>query len=502
MPLIPHWKRREFLKVGATTTAAVTAGRVVGASGVPACRAPQFRTSLCDLIGIEYPIVQAGMGGVAGPQLAAAVSGAGGLGIVGSTLTSPEEVRKAIREVRALTDRPFGVNLLLHSDLSPPADVSRIPESVVRAVQSVLNRFRERLGLPASSAPPAPLPDFVPGAIEVILEERVPVFSIGLGNPSPELVKRFHARGAKVIAMVATVEDARTIAASGVDALVVQGHEAGGHRSTWVKRPSPQHADVGTMALVPQVVRAVRTPVIAAGGIANGSGVVAALALGATGALLGTRFVATRESQAADVYKSALVDRDSDSTVVTDAFTGLYARVLRNTFTEEYAASGAPVLTAAYVQSGWARDIFNAARARKDREYLPMFSGSRTKRYAVRSKGSCWQPTVRFPRVASKKIFSRRKFPLRFSTTHAEQDADACWTASLVPPEAPWGVFSLRTAFGDSRSYFAPLLAMHGVLGDVSDTRATSRYAERHPRFPDSPFRCRARRAGEEPGRS
>jgi nitronate monooxygenase len=224
--------------------------------------------------------------------------------------------------VRALTDHPFGVNLLLHSDVSPPADVSRIPESVVRAVQSVLN-----------------------------------------------------ARGAKVIAMVATVEDARTGAASGVDALVVQGHEAGGHRSTWVKRPSPQHADVGTMALVSQVVRAVRTPVIAAGGIANGNGVVAALALGATGALLGTRFVATRESQAADVYKSALVDRDSDSTVVTDAFTGLYARVLRNTFTEEYAASGAPVLTAAYVQSGWARDIFNAARARKDREYLPLWAG-------------------------------------------------------------------------------------------------------------------------------
>jgi len=277
--------------------------------------------------------------------------------------------------VRALTDRPFGVNLLLHSDVSPPADVSRIPEGVVKAVQSVLNRFRERLGLPASSVPPAPLADFVPGAIEVILEERVPVFSIGLGNPSPELVRRFHARGAKVIAMVATVDDARTVAGSGVDALVVQGHEAGGHRSTWVKRPSPQHADVGTMALVPQVVRAVGTPVIAAGGIVNGTGVMAALALGAKGALLGTRFVATRESQAADFYKAALLERDGDSTVVTDAFTGLYARVLRNRFTEEYAASGAPVLPAAYVQSRWARDIFEAARARQDGEHFPMWAG-------------------------------------------------------------------------------------------------------------------------------
>jgi nitronate monooxygenase len=372
---VPPWKRREFLKAGAATTAAVTAGRAMSTSAAPASGAPRFRTSLCDLLGVEYPIVQSGMGGVAGPQLAAAVSRAGGLGIVGATMTTPDEVRKAIREVRGLTDRPFGVNLLLHSDVSPPADVSRIPEGVVNAVQSVLNRFRERLGLPASAAPPEPLPDTVPGAIEVILEERVPLFSIGLGNPTPELVKRFHAQGARVIAMVATVDDARTVAASGVDALVVQGHEAGGHRSTWVKRPSPQHADVGTMALVPQVVRAVRTPVIAAGGIANGSGVMAALALGAKGALLGTRFVATRESQASDTYKAALVERDGDSTVITDAFTGLYARVLRNRFTDEYAASGAPVLPAAYVQSRWARDIYDAARARKDGEYFPMWAG-------------------------------------------------------------------------------------------------------------------------------
>jgi len=102
---------------------------------------------------------------------------------------------------------------------------------------------------------------------------------------------------------------------------------------------------------------------------------MAALALGAKGALLGTRFVATRESQAADFYKSALLERNGESTVVTDAFTGLYARVLRNTFTEEYAASGAPVLPAAYVQSRWARDIFEAARARKDGEHFPMWAG-------------------------------------------------------------------------------------------------------------------------------
>jgi nitronate monooxygenase len=368
---ISFWRRREFLRTGAAATAAVTVGqRVEGAADA----APRLRTSLCGLLGVDYPIVQSGMGGVAGPALAAAVSRAGGLGILGCAHVAPDEVRKRIREVKALTDRPFGVNLLLHTDMLPPADMARVPDTVVQAVQRTLNRFRERMGLAPAFARPEGLPDIVPRAIEVILEEKVPVFSIGLGKPSADLVARFHKNGARVIAMVATLDDARAVAESGVDAVVAQGHEAGGHRSTWVKRPSPQHAGVGTMALVPQIVQSLRTPVIAAGGITSGAGVVAALALGAKGAMLGTRFVATRESLAADFYKQALVGRDSDSTVVTDAFTGLYARVLRNTFADEYGASGAPVLPG-YVQNRAAGDIFRAAVARKDGEHYPMWAG-------------------------------------------------------------------------------------------------------------------------------
>jgi nitronate monooxygenase len=371
MMLRAPWKRRDFIKAGASVGAAVTIGRALEG----ATTGPRFRTPLCDVLGIEYPLLQAGMGGAAGPALAAAVSQAGGLGIVGATHTAPEDVRKAIRQVRAVTDRPFGVNLLLHTDVYPPAEVSGVPETVVRAVQTVLNRFRERLGLPASFAAPERLPDWATGAIEVILEERVPIFSVGLGNPPSALVERFHAQKAKVIAMVATVDDAKQVAASGVDALVVQGHEAGGHRSTWIKRPTREHADIGTMTLVPQVARAVKTPLIAAGGITGGNGLVAALALGAQGVLMGTRFVATRESSAADFYKQALVDRDGDSTTITDAFTGVYARVLRNTFTEEYAASGAPVIPGAYVQSRLARDIVAASRDRKDPSYVPLWAG-------------------------------------------------------------------------------------------------------------------------------
>lgn len=200
------------------------------------------------------------------------------------------------------------------------------------------------------------------------------MFSIGMGNPPSRLVERFHARGTKVIAMACTVRDARALAISGVDAIVAQGHEAGGHRSTWVKPPSTDHAQVGTMALLPQVVEAVNVPVIAAGGISSGRGIVAALALGAKGALLGTRFVASRESLAREFYKQALVERDSDSTTVTDAYSGLFARVLRNAFTVEYAASGAPVLPG-FLQGTAARDIVEAAATREDGDMYPMWAG-------------------------------------------------------------------------------------------------------------------------------
>jgi nitronate monooxygenase len=333
-----------------------------------------FRTDLCELLGIEYPILQSGMGNVAGPDLVAEVSEAGGLGILAALNLTPEALREGIAKVRARTRRPFGVNLWFHRDIRPPVDVAALPETTVRQVQGVLNRFRERLGIPTTTARPGPLPDLVDAAFEVILEERVPVWSIGLGDPGRDLVRRCHERGVKVIAMIATVEDARAVADAGVDAIVAQGSEAGGHRSTWVKRESREAASIGTMALVPQVVDAVRVPVVAAGGIADGRGLVSALALGASGILLGTRFVATRESGAPEFWKKALLERGSDATTVTDVFTGLYARTLVNTFNTEYAASGAPVLPA-LVQARAAMDIYAESTKQQTGEYFPMHAG-------------------------------------------------------------------------------------------------------------------------------
>lgn len=331
-----------------------------------------FRTPLTDLLGIEVPILQSGMGRVAGPELAAEVSRAGGLGILAGLRLGADELRRQIRRLRERTDRPFGVNLWLHPEVETPVDPGAIPADLVHTVQGTLNRFRERLGLPSTLERPAGLPDVVAEAFETILEERVPVFSIGLGDPGLERVRRCHERGIKVIAMAATVEDARALAASGVDAIVAQGGEAGGHRSTWVKRNSP--AEVGTLALVPQVVDAVAVPVIAAGGIADGRGLLASLALGAAGVMLGTRFVATRESQAPEFWKRALLERKSEETTLTNVFTGLHARALRNTFADEYAASGSPTLPA-LVQFNAAQDIYNAALGGGDGEHFPLYSG-------------------------------------------------------------------------------------------------------------------------------
>jgi nitronate monooxygenase len=334
-----------------------------------------FRTALCDLLGIDYPIVQSGMGGVAGPEMVAEVSRAGGLGILAGLNVPPDNLRQMIRRVRELTDRPFGVNLWLHPAVRTPIDVATVPTELIQTVQTTLNTFREQLDLPARFDPPAGLPAILDAGVEVVLEERVPIFSTALvEEQDAALVRRCHAQGIKVMTMVARVADARAAAEAGVDVIVAQGGEAGGHRSVGDKPLSPEAASVSTLALVPQVVDAVGCPVVAAGGMADGRGLVAALALGASGILLGTRFVATREATVPEFWKAALLEAQSEATTITDAFTGLWARGLRNRFVEGYRAAGAPVLPP-LVQRNAADDIFAAAARLQEREYFPMWSG-------------------------------------------------------------------------------------------------------------------------------
>jgi nitronate monooxygenase len=328
-------------------------------------------SSLCDLLSIRHPIVQSGMGRVAGPELAAEVSRAGGLGILAGLNLAPDDLRTQIRQIRALTDAPFGVNLWLHPDLQPPLDPAQLPGGDIAAVNAALNPARRRVGVGESSAPPLRRADHIADAIEVVLDERVPVWSIALGLPRAEVVNRCHARGVRVMVMVANVEDARVAEQVGTDIIAAQGSEAGGHRSTW-RADAP--ASVGTLALVPEIVDAVRVPVVAAGGIADGRGVVAARALGAAGVLLGTRFVATRESLAPEFWKQAILRAATGETTVTRAFTGLPAQVLRNRFEREYEASGAPVLPG-LLQSAMEQDIWMAAARRNEPDYFPLYAG-------------------------------------------------------------------------------------------------------------------------------
>ena len=335
---------------------------------------PVFRTVLCDVLGIDYPILQSGMGGVAGPDLAAEVSNAGGLGIIAGFLLTADQLRDAIQQVRARTDKPFGVNLLLPTEMMPPQPAESIPDQLIEAVQTALNPIRSTLDLPASAARPATLPDLVADAFQVILDERVPAFSVGLGNPGSDMVSECHRRDIKVIAMVTTVQDALAVEATGLDAVVAQGAEAGGHRSHFEKPSSSDRVDVGTIALVPEVVDAVHIPVIAAGGITDGRGLITALALGASGVLMGSRFLVTRESMAPEVHKKTMMERTSDTTVVMDTFSGRFARALRNTYTDQYAQSGAPVLPfpTQMLANG---DIRDESAAQGSGDYIPMWSG-------------------------------------------------------------------------------------------------------------------------------
>lgn len=331
---------------------------------------------LNQVLGIRAPILQSGMGGVAGSELAAAVCNAGGLGVLAALRLQPDQVRAAIAEIRQKTDKPFGVNIWLHEDVRTPPDPGAIADDMVRGSQTVLNEFRPRFDLPATLERPDAGPDLVNAALEVMIDERVPVFCAAIGVPEAELVGRFHQAGSKVVAMVATVEDAAEAVANGCDVIVAQGSESGGHRSYGDKRSLAGATGTSTLTLVPQMLDAVgdSVPVVAAGGIVDGRGLAAMLALGADGALLGTRFVATRESLAADVWKQRLTSGDR-TTTLTDGFTGQWARVLTSEFTTTWSESQAQALPG-LLQAAAGRDLFGAAKKADDDQLQPLYAGA------------------------------------------------------------------------------------------------------------------------------
>jgi nitronate monooxygenase len=238
-------------------------------------------------------------------------------------------------------------------------------------VQAKHNAIRESLGIPEKAAPPDPPVD-LSAKIDLLLDERISVLSFGLGDPGQELVGRCRSLGIKTIAMVSTVADAKAVEQAGIDAVIAQGSEAGGHRSHFQKPESPQKGAVGTMTLVPAVCDVVSVPVVAAGGIADGRGIAAALALGAAGVMLGTRFVATQESMAVTAYKEAVLRAGANDSRISDAASGRYARLIENDLLDRL--EQAPKLPFMW-QSSAVSDILDEARRRNDGGMLALWAG-------------------------------------------------------------------------------------------------------------------------------
>jgi nitronate monooxygenase len=341
-----------------------------------------LRTKLCDILNIEYPILSAGMGpSLVGEQtgapveLVVAVSEAGGLGVLGASGFTVEEMRQAIRDVKSKTDKPFGVDLLLPKDIveqgraniDGPKELplNEILKTLPKPHYEWIKKVKEELELPdvdvmmkMDLTPLRPLE-----AVEACIDEKIPLFCSGLGNPG-FMVEEAHRNGVKVLGITGNVRNARRIAQSGVDLLVAQGYEAGGHTGR-----------IGTMALLPQAIDAAApVPVLAAGGIGDGRGLAASLAMGCVGVWVGTRFLATTEGGTPDVNKQRILDATDEDTRRSRLYTGKTSRTNYNRFHDLWENSGLeplPFPTQIMISSALLLSFMEAKRL----DYVSAFAG-------------------------------------------------------------------------------------------------------------------------------
>jgi nitronate monooxygenase len=323
------------------------------------------RTSFSERFSLQIPVIQAPMaGGGDTVELVAAVSNAGGLGTFGGAYLTPEQIEQRGQAIRTLTPKPFGVNLF-----------APMPEPAVGDEQRSIERLRPyyaELGIEPPKSLSLPSYTF-DDQLEAALSTGAQVFSFTFGNLSSDVVSRIKSRGMYVLGTATTVDEAIALEKNGVDAVVAQGAEAGGHRGTF--NSDFDSGLVGTMALVPQVVDAVRTPVIASGGIMDGRGVAAALVLGAEAAQLGTAFLVCDEAGAPEAYKQAILDARESETRVTRAFSGRPARGIINSFMTEIGDDVPPFP----IQNSLTRPLRNEAAKRGRIEFLNLWSGQGTR---------------------------------------------------------------------------------------------------------------------------
>jgi len=316
---------------------------------------------------IDYPVIQGPLGGLSSQKLTAAVSNFGGLGSFGAHGLAPEAIKEAIAEIRSLTSKPFAMNLWVSME-----------DEGARTSENAFNRSLARLTghLAALGAPRPTFKPYSPARFEdqarVLLDAKVPVFSFIFGIPPRGVLEECRAKSIVTIGTATTPEEGAALQEAGVDAIVASGFEAGGHRGSFLR--AAEDSLTGTLSLVPQIADNVKVPVIAAGGIADARGVVAALALGAEGVQMGTVFLACGESGASLLHRQALREKKAGHTALTKGFTGRLARGIRNRLLQELNQEGTPILPYP-LQRSLVRNLAIPAEAAGRSDLLPLWAG-------------------------------------------------------------------------------------------------------------------------------
>jgi nitronate monooxygenase len=319
-------------------------------------------------LGTAYPIIQGPLGGLSSQRLAAAVSNFGGLGSFGAHSLAPDQIKEVIAQIRSLTAKPFAMNLWVSTE---DKGASTSDESAFNRSLAPLAAHLAELEAPRPAYKPYSPTRFEDQA-RVLLDARVSAFSFIFGIPSREILDECRSKRIVTIGTATSPDEAAALNEAGVDAVVASGFEAGGHRGSFLRRA--EDSLTGTMSLVPRVVDLVGVPVIAAGGIADARGVVAALALGADGVQMGTVFLACEESGASRLHREALRGPDAGDTGLTRGFTGRLARGIRNRLMEELNRNEAEFLPYP-LQRGLVRNLSTAAEAAGRADLLPLWAG-------------------------------------------------------------------------------------------------------------------------------
>ena len=316
-------------------------------------------------LGIQYPLIQAPMaGGATTPELVAAVSTTGGLGSLGAGYMTPIEIRRAIQKIRELTNKPFAVNLFIPGEhYATPEQIEKACDDIEQSCVDLNQKIKPVL---------APYAQSFEEQIRIVFEEKVPVFSFTFGLLDATWIKRLKSNKTLLIGTATTLPEARALEENGIDMIVAQGSEAGGHRGTFLGKD--EDALIGLFSLIPQCADHIKIPIIAAGGIMNGRGIAASITLGASGVQMGTAFLGCHESGVHDKYKKLLLAQQQDNTTLTRAFSGKLARGIRNKFITHMKAKQENILDYP-IQNALTKSMRQKAKETDSTEFMSMWAG-------------------------------------------------------------------------------------------------------------------------------